>query len=216
MLLSHQKKFLFIHIAKTGGTSVRAALQKHRWRDPYYAPIWIASKLSGFVKHEVGIKLPRHAKAITAKEMLPHDFYESLFKFAFVRNPWDLQVSSYHHIRRERPHLLKPNESFEDFLRRKLDSNRPPQYHMDISITAQTDYLIDLKGNLIVDFIGHYETLQQDFDECCKRIGVPKITLPYRRKANDRLAYRDYYTAETQALVSEAFARDIEILGYEF
>jgi len=35
---------------------------------------------------------------------------------------------------------------------------------MDISITAQTDYLIDLKGNLIVDFIGHYETLQQDFD----------------------------------------------------
>ena len=183
---------------------------------PYYAPIWIASKLSGLVNHEVGIKLLRHAKAITAKEMLPHDFYESLFKFAFVRNPWDLQVSSYHHIRRERPHLLKPNESFEDFLRRKLDSNRPPQYHMDISITAQTDYLIDLKGNLIVDFIGHYETLQQDFDECCKRIGVPKITLPYRRKANDRLAYRDYYTAETQALVSEAFARDIEILGYEF
>ena len=177
MLLSHQKKFLFIHIAKTGGTSVRAALQKHRWRDPYYAPIWIASKLSGLVKHEVGIKLPRHAKAITAKEMLPHDFYESLFKFAFVRNPWDLQVSS---------------------------------------ITPQTDYLVDLKGNLIVDFIGHYETLQQDFDECCKRIGIPKITLPHRRKADDRLAYRDYYTAETQVLVSEAFARDIEILGYEF
>jgi hypothetical protein len=30
------------------------------------------------------------------------------------------------------------------------------------------------------------------------------------------LAYRDYYTAETQALVSDAFARDIDILGYEF
>ena len=87
---------------------------------------------------------------------------------------------------------------------------------MDISITPQTDYLIDLQGNLIVDFIGHYETLQQDFDECCKRIGIPKTTLPHRRKANDRLAYRDYYTAETQAIVSEAFARDIEILGYEF
>ena len=216
MLLSHQKKFLFVHIAKTGGTSVRAALQKHRWRDPYYAPIWIASKLSGLVNHEVGIKLPRHAKAIAAKEMLPRDFYESLFKFAFVRNPWDLQVSSYHHIRRERPQLLMPNETFEQFLRRKLDPSRPWQYHIDTSITPQSDYLVDLKGNLIVDFIGHYETLQQDFDECCRRIGIPKIELPHRRKADDRLAYRDYYTPETQALVTKAFARDIEILGYEF
>ncbi|MDG1655119.1 MAG: sulfotransferase family 2 domain-containing protein, partial [Luminiphilus sp.] len=173
MLLSHQKKFLFVHIAKTGGTSVRAALQNQRWRDPYYAPIWLASKLSGLVNHEVGIKLPRHAKAIAAKEMLPHEFYQTLFKFAFVRNPWDLQVSSYHHIRRERPHLLKADESFEAFLRRKLDPSRKWQYHIDTSITPQTDYLVDLNGNLIVDFIGHYETLQQDFDHCCQRIGVP-------------------------------------------
>jgi len=47
--------------------------------------------------HELAIKLPRHSKAIAAKEMLPREFYDSLFKFAFVRNPWDLQVSSYHH-----------------------------------------------------------------------------------------------------------------------
>jgi hypothetical protein len=216
MLLSHQKKFLFVHIAKTGGTSVRAALQNQRWRDPYYAPIWLASKLSGFVNHEVGIKLPRHAKAIAAKEMLPHEFYQTLFKFAFVRNPWDLQVSSYHHIRRERPHLLNADESFEAFLRRKLDPSREWQYHIDTSITPQTDYLVDLNGNLIVDFIGHYETLQQDFDHCCQRIGVPGIALPHRRKAEDRLVYREYYTPDTQALVSRAFARDIKMLGYEF
>jgi hypothetical protein len=216
MLLSHQKKFLFVHIAKTGGTSVRAALQNQRWRDPYYAPIWLASKLSGFVNHEVGIKLPRHAKAIAAKEMLPHEFYQTLFKFAFVRNPWDLQVSSYHHIRRERPHLLNADESFEAFLHRKLDTSREWQYHIDTSITPQTDYLVDLNGNLIVDFIGHYETLQQDFDHCCQRIGVPGIELPHRRKAEDRLVYREYYTPDTQALVSRAFARDIEMLGYEF
>jgi hypothetical protein len=216
MLLSHQKKFLFIHIAKTGGTSVRAALQKHRWRDPYYAPIWIASKLSHIARNEVAIKLPRHAKAIAALEMLPNDFYDSLFKFAFVRNPWDLHVSCFHHIRRERPYLLPDSADFSWFLHWSLDPERNHNYFIDSINTPQTDYLVDLKGNLIVDFIGHYETLQQDFDECCKRIGVPKTTLPHRRKANDRLAYRDYYTAETQALVSEAFARDIEILGYEF
>lgn len=216
MLLSHQKKFLFIHIAKTGGTSVRSALQKYRWRDPYYAPIWLASKLSSMANHELAIKLPRHAKAIAAKEMLPHEFYDSLFKFAFVRNPWDLQVSSYHHIQRERPNLMKPNESFAEFLQRKLDPEREWQYHIDTSITPQSNYLVDLNGELIVDFIGHYETLQQDFDHCCKVIGIPRIELPHKRKAGDRLAYREYYTQETQALVEEAFARDIELLGYHF
>lgn len=216
MLLSHRHNFLFVHIAKTGGTSVRAALNRYRWRDPYYLPQWMASKLSGLTGHEVAIKLPRHCKAITAQEMLPREFYNGLFKFAFVRNPWDLQVSSYHHIKRERPHLVLPDESFEAFLRRKLDPARPWQYHIDTSITLQSDYLVDLHGRQIVDFIGRYENLQADFDTCCDRIGINRIELPHRRKATDRARYREYYTEETRALVANYFARDIEMLGYSF
>ena len=216
MLLSHRYRFLFVHIAKTGGTSVRSALQRYRWRDPYYLPQWIASRLSGMTGHRLGIKLPRHCKAITAQEMLPREFYDSLFKFAFVRNPWDLQVSSYHHIRRERPQLLQANESFEDFLRRKLDPERPWQYHLDTSIESQSHYIIDLQGRQIVDFIGRYETLQEDFDHICDRIGITPITLPHRRKASDRADYRGYYDDSTRRLVAEHFAPDIERLGYEF
>jgi hypothetical protein len=216
MLLSHRYRFLFVHIAKTGGTSVRGALQKYRWRDPYYLPQFIASKLSGLTGHEVGIKLPRHAKAIAAQEMLPRDFYDSLFKFGFVRNPWDLQVSSYHHIKRERPHLLKPDETFDDFLYRKLAPNRPWQYHIDTSITPMSDYLVDLHGKLIVDFVGRYENLQDDFNHCCKQIGLPTVQLPHKRKAEDRERYRSYYTDPTQALVAKHFARDIELFGYTF
>ena len=216
MLLSHRYRFLFVHIAKTGGTSVRSALQRYRWRDPYYLPQWIASRLSGMTGHRLGIKLPRHCKAITAQEMLPREFYDSLFKFAFVRNPWDLQVSSYHHIRRERPQLLQANESFDDFLRRKLDPERPWQYHLDTSIESQSHYIIDLQGRQIVDFIGRYETLQEDFDHICDRIGITPITLPHRRKASDRADYRGYYDDSTRRLVAEHFAPDIERLGYEF
>lgn len=216
MLLSHRYNFLFVHIAKTGGTSVRTALQKFRWRDPYYLPQWLSSKMSGLASHELAIKLPRHCKAITAQEMLPREFYEQLFKFAFVRNPWDLQVSSYHHIKRERPHLVLPNESFEAFLRRKLDPERPWQYHIDTSITLQSDYLIDLHGRQIVDFIGRYENLQADFDSCCDRIGLPRQQLPHRRKATDRSRYREYYDDSTRQLVADYFKADIERLGYEF
>jgi len=216
MLLSHRYKFLFVHIAKTGGTSVRGALNRYRWRDPYYLPQWIASKMSAWTGHQVGIKLPRHAKAITAQEMLPREFYDSLFKFAFVRNPWDLQVSSFHHIRRERPHLMKPDETFEHFLKRKLDPDRPWQYHVDTSITPQSDYLVDLSGSLIVDYVGRYENLAADFQHCCNVIGIAPPGLPHKRKAEDRSRYRNYYSEETQELVRAHFERDIALFGYEF
>ena len=216
MLLSNRYQFLFVHIAKTGGTSIRQALQRYRWRDPYYLPQWVASKMSGLTGHRAAIKLPRHCKAITAQEMLPRETYDGLFKFAFVRNPWDLQVSSYHHIKRERPNLIHKGESFSDFLRRKLDATRPWQYHLDTSVTPQSDYLVDLRGRQIVDFVGRYESLQPDFDICCQRIGIPTIALPHRRQAEDRTQYRQYYDQETQSLVAEHFAADIEAFGYTF
>lgn len=216
MLLSYRYNFLFVHIAKTGGTSVRAALAPLRWRDPLYWPAFLCSRLSHLTGHRIASKLPRHAKVIAAKEMLPHEVFEKLFKFAFVRNPWDLQVSSWHHIRRERPHLLQGIEDFPAFIRWKLDPARPYQYHIDTSIELQSDYLKDLSGKIIVDFIGHYETLQDDFDKVCQTIGIAAKQLPHKRQAKDRSDYRKYYSDELAELVAQHFRQDIETLGYTF
>jgi hypothetical protein len=217
MLLSVRHRFLFVHIAKTGGTSVRKALERRRWGDPWYWPMFLCSRLSHLSGHRIATKLPRHAKVIAAKELLPKAFFDSLFKFAFVRNPWDLQVSSFHHIRRERPHYLGGHEDFEGFLHWKLDPKRPYQYHVDTSIELQSDYLIDLHGNLIVDFIGRYERLAEDFATACARIGISAPALPHARAAKDRSKdYRGYYTDETAELVARHFARDIEMLDYRF
>ena len=216
MLISNKYKFLFVHIAKTGGTSVRATLERYRWRDPYYVPQFICSRISHLTGHRIGAKIPRHAKAIAAYEMLPRELYNSLFKFVFVRNPWDLQVSSFHHIRRERPHLMAGIDDFETFLRWKLDPQRPYQFHIDTSIERQSDYLIDLHGNIIVDFIGKYENLEEDFRQVCERIGVRAPKLAHKRQAKDRSSYQKYYTDETAALVSDYFRRDIEMFGYSF
>jgi hypothetical protein len=217
MLLSVKYNFLFVHIAKTGGTSVRAALQSLRWRDPWYYPQFICSRLSHLSGHRLGSKFPRHSRIVAAKEMLPENFFDGLFKFAMVRNPWDLQVSSYHHIRRERPHLIAHIDNFDDFVRWKLDPARDYQYHVDTSIQSQLDYLIDLQGNILVDFIGHYENLAEDFEEITRRIGVEGVKLPHKRKATDRQKdYRSYYSDDLAARVGEHFRRDIEALGYRF
>lgn len=217
MLLSIKYNFLFVHIAKTGGTSVRAALQPLRWRDPWYYPQFLCSRLSHLSRHRLGSKFPRHARIVAAKELLPETFFNELFKFAVVRNPWDLQVSSYHHIRRERPHLMTHIRDFDQFIRWKLDPERPYQYHVDTSIQSQLDYLIDLQGNVLVDFIGHYESLTEDFETILQRIGIQGLSLPHKRQAKDRdKDYRSYYSDELAELVADHFKRDIEALGYQF
>jgi len=217
MLLSNKYQFLFVHIAKTGGTSVRAALNKLRWRDPYYPMMFLCHRFSHLTGHKLGTKFPRHSKIIAAKEMLPEALFTNLFKFSFVRNPWDLQVSSFHHIKRERPQVMNGINDFNEFMRWKFDPDRPYQYHIDTSLELQTDYLVDLHGNKLVDFIGRTEQLQQDFDFACEKIGINKIALPQKRKAMDRKNdYRSYYTDEVAALVAEHFTKDIEMLSYRF
>jgi hypothetical protein len=107
-------------------------------------------------------------------------------------------------------------DDFETFLRWKLDPQRPYQFHIDTSIERQSDYLIDLHGNIIVDFIGKYENLEEDFRQVCERIGVRAPKLAHKRQAKDRSSYQKYYTDETAALVSDYFRRDIEMFGYSF
>jgi hypothetical protein len=215
MLICHRHHFLFVHIAKTAGTSVRTTLNRLRWRDPYFIPQFICSRISSLTGHRIACKIPRHAKVIAAYEMLPREVFDGLFKFAFVRNPWDLQVSSYHHLKRERPHLVGDRD-FETFLRYKLDPTRPYQYHLDTSIALQSDYLVDLHGKVLVDFIGRFETLNDDFITICQRIGVQPPVLEHKRQAKDRGGYQKYYTPETVDLVARHFAADIAMFGYTF
>ena len=217
MLISLRYRFLFIHIAKTGGTSVRSALQRYRWRDPWCWMGALCNRISHLSGHRLGVKLPRHAKAVAALELLPRETFRSLFKFAFVRNPWDLQVSSWHHIRRERPHIIPPQvKGFSDFIRWKMDPGRPYHYIIDTSMELQSDYLLDLHGRIIVDFVGRYEALAPHFQEACRRIGISPPPLPHRRRAAGRKDYRSYYDDATAEAVARHFQQDIRLLHYSF
>ncbi|WP_160179385.1 sulfotransferase family 2 domain-containing protein [Paraglaciecola mesophila] len=217
MLLNHRYKFLYIHIAKTGGTSVRSVLNKLRWHDPMYYLMFPCHKLSNFSGHTTATKFPRHSGVIAAKEMLPDNFFNQLYKFGFVRNPWDLQVSSYHHIQREKPHQLKGIKNFSGFIKYKFAPSRPYIFHFDIATKLQSDHLVDLEGNIIVDFIGRYETLKDDFNTIGKQLGLKNNCLPHKRKATDRKKdYRCYYDDESIETVAKHYKKDIELLNYQF
>ncbi len=221
MLFSHRFQFLFVHIPKTGGTSVRTALARIRYRDPLYIPQFVCNCLSHLTRHRIGAKLPRHAAAITAKEILPAQF-DQLFKFTFVRNPWDRHVSAYEHFVREQKQILDANNirTFDEFSRWLLVDAEIYQGPKPVLIAAvrrsQFEYVIDLSGRVIVDFVARFDRLIEDFEFVQRRIGVTPVKLPHKRKAKNRKDYRCYYTDETAQLVGDYYRRDIENFDYSF
>ena len=103
---------------------MRAVLNRQRWREPFAIRSWLARKISESTDHRIGAKFPRHAPVITAREMLAPTVFAGLFKFAFVRNPWDRLVSAYAHFQREYPRELSLGgvATFEQFVTYLLES----------------------------------------------------------------------------------------------
>jgi hypothetical protein len=155
-----------VHIAKTGGTSVRAALQGRRWRDPWYWPMFLCSRLSHLSGHRIGTKLPRHAKVVAAKELLPKEWFDGCSSSPSCATPGTCR-SAPSTTSAGSGRSTSADTMTSAFLRWKLDPERPYQYHVDTSIELQTDYLIDLRGEIVVDFIGRYERLHDDFEQAC-------------------------------------------------
>ena len=215
MIVSNKFGYLYVHIPKTGGSSMRSVLNRLRWRDPLYYMQFICSRFSHWSGHKTGTKFPRHARIIAAKEMLPKPYFDSLFKFAIVRNPWDVQVSAYHHIKRDHPHLLGKYQSFEDYLKYRFDPARSWDYFIDGLSQPQMSYLVDLDGSVLVDFMGRFERLEEDVRNIFKTLGLD-LNLPHHRKEKSRKDYRKYYNLETIELVQTHYQRDIEFLSYSF
>jgi hypothetical protein len=202
MLLSIEKNFIFIHIPKTAGTSVTRALgpwslkpQRTQWR----------RLLSHLPVRETppNVFLRQHDKASWVKNKLPAEIYDSAYKFAVVRNPFELAVSTYY-FRRKRARA----QDFKTFLRYLERKNRFVR-------VDQTSWISDRHGNLIIDEILRFETLAEQFNALVERLGLPcEVKLP-RANANAPYDYRAVYDDEAKSIVRRLYFRDFERFGYE-
>ena len=223
-MIFHKLKTVFVHIPKTGGQSI----------EHYFYVLNGNSKEDLLLeKNHNPEKGPYQLSHLRAHEYaecghLSQNQYQSYFSFAFVRNPWTRLVSEYLHKK------LDNKYSFKQFI---FDAFPEQDDYSDAyrHVIPQTDYLINADGEMIVDFVGRFENLQQDFEVVCKRLDLEDTQLPHRNSTSslrrtierklrhlfvgrDRVKrdYRDYYDQETVDRIAQLYSSDIKMFGYEF
>ena len=196
MIICDDKKFAFIHVYKTAGTSVR----------------------SFFINHpDISIRDPfgSHIRIDQLHNLDPRT--KDYFTFAFVRNPWDWQVSLYHYVKgapKHRHHHIVSKQSFPEYLD-WVASRIDKQHETGETNIQQRDYLLK-DGKIAVDFIGRFESINEDFHKILKKIGLPAKGLPHTNKSKRPSSYKEMYNNETRDLVAKYWAGDIELFNYSY
>ncbi len=212
-MISHQHKCIFVEVPKTGSTSVRAILGK-AWKP--HLNLWqIKNQMEMYWTRYGGRKnriiaalylfLPEERRREIGRKQ-----FETYFKFGFVRNPWDRIVSLYERTEALQLRNEMTFEQFVDWIEYSSATcvhSSPHRY--------QLDWFVDPNGNVLADFIGKFERLDEDWAFVAQKLGVNE-KLPHRR-ANPRARhYTEYYTPRTRDVIASKFKVDIERFGYEF
>ena len=206
MLISDSHKFIFVHVRKAAGSSIRDTLEPLSLVKPTDTWSKLKSRFFNVETDYHKYAFRQHDDINAAKRLMPEDLFESYFKFAFVRNPWDRLVSEYEFIRRRSDHGRHSKVIKMDFDKYIVYQSRRFDAH-------QINMLADKNGKVLMDFVGKFENLQDDWNRVTEKLGIKNKELSHRKKAGIK-DYSSYYTPETRALVGELWKKDIEAFGY--
>lgn len=207
-------KAIFIHIPKTAGTSIHHSL------DEMAAERMVSSDFDKLGKKLQHLDLSKHVKAADLMPVVGQARWDGCFSFTFVRNPWDLMVSSYEwwcqkaykfKYLKEKAKEVSAFPSFTDYILSDYG-----QYMINEFAGNMTDwYCVDEVQ--VVDFVGKVENIDSDWAVICNAldVDVEKYRLPFANKSV-RKPYQDYYTNETRQIIGDRFAPTIEQFEYVF
>lgn len=201
MPIFHQHRAILVHVPKTGGQSLAIALGCNRTLDELYG-LDGDRELSHLTACELAVQVPTE--------------WQTYYRFAFVRNPWDRFVSAYHYCQ-GRPAFADGRQfTFEDYIRELTSCDKSKLTHVQQRhILPQADYVFDEHGVLAVDEVGRFETFAADAVKIGRRLGIDLSAVPHIN-ATEHAHYATYYTTETQDLVARYSAQIIAEFGYQF
>jgi hypothetical protein len=208
--------FIFIHIPKTGGTSIKEQLREYG----HEADIYIdrpadAAALVGINER----KIRKHSSAVQVHQALGSAEFDRLFKFCFVRNPFIRTMSLFRFLRFNfrswpRSEMMESLDTLEKFVGSPIFRGTGPGG----IASSQVHWLADKTGAIRVNFIARVERLDADFREIRTRLALPCSGKPLRR-ANESKGATDPLIAELVSgtvvdAIRTRYASDFQLLGY--
>lgn len=192
-----QRKMIFVHIPKNGGTALRYALRRH--------PGVVLSK-------------PYHFR------LLDYDFDADAQYFAVIRNPWG-RVASRYFFAREICHRWSTDDprriyiekaSFTQFVLDAPEFEIPqhpgrPWLGPFANWYDQMSWVTDTTGQIAASLL-RFEFLEEDL----KKLFGLSIKIPKRNVTNAKYDYRTIYNNYTFEAVRKKHSRDIEAFGFTF
>jgi len=216
LLLAEQ--LAFIHIPKTGGTSIELYFCGYDWitanREDYaiylaerahYSPTWGGRLCANDPDYFSRRLQHKHATQSELRAMCSNA-WAALRKFTFLRNPWERLLSIHGHGVRDGHGRFEPD--FRTWLQQP-----EPLDHMGQRVF--TDW-IDAWQELV--FVGRFERLAEDFQRLLEVLSWPRRgELPHEHHGGGgRHDVATAYDDRTRAIVSRRCAAEIDAGGYQF
>jgi len=164
-------------------------------------------------------------------DIMDTDEFNSFYKFAIIRNPYDRLGSIYNyalHVNEDRPTGKKPysmfdKKPFENFIlnlskyKEICDSSNESYKGMFTSIT---DYL-SVNGEIKINRVIPFENLNEDLKIIQKKLNLTSKVdggLPHLNQVTKHLkgSYKKWYTPEMVRIVNDVYEDDIKNFEFKF
>lgn len=212
--------FVFVHVPKSAGTSVTAALSK------LCSILDIEIGGSGFgesiqAAYQKRHRISKHSTANELRALLGQQLWLKFTSFGVVRHPLDRLSSAYRFLRQwdspnNRMHAqMVTFQSFSDFVASDIWIE---QEGLDRMFRPQTFWLAEQDENvLVVDRVLHLESLNEDLERLMVEIGVPCAKAPRDLPHLNATLKADLSLDLPGALLDKVrvrYARDLQMFGY--
>ena len=215
MIISRGRRYIFVHIPKTGGTALSLALEARAMKDDILigdTPKAVRRRGRIRALHGSG-RIWKHSRLADIHGVVSDAEMQEFFVLTLVRNPWDRMVSYYHWLREQsfaHPAVkLARAVSFSQFLHNS-------ETQRSIENAHYASYVTDNKEVTRCDLFARIEHLHGDLAPFEAHLGFELTPIERVNTSPHRPDYQSYFIPEDVEIVARICARDIERFGYRF